>query len=60
MIDTTSKSFEPIPKKTNDIATMIVDAAFTVHRTLGPGLLESVYETCIIYELREKGLTVEK
>lgn len=31
-----------------------------MHRALGPGLLESTYETCLVYELRERGLTVEQ
>ena len=38
----------------------IVDAAFKVHTTLGPGLLESVYETCLEYELKKRGLRVER
>lgn len=37
----------------------IVDCAFSVHSELGPGLLESVYEACLAYELRHRGLTVE-
>lgn len=37
-----------------------MDAAFTVHRALGPGLLESVYETCLAEELRLAGLQVER
>ena len=60
MVDITpNKRIEPIPKKVNDLATDMLDAAFTVHSCLGPGLLESVYETCLIYELRERGHTVE-
>ena len=35
----------------NEIAAEIVDASYRVHTTLGPGLLESVYETVMIYEL---------
>lgn len=35
-----------------------MDAALKVHRTLGPGLLESVYETCLAYELTRRGLRV--
>ncbi len=50
---------EPISQKTNDIAKSIVDSAICVHSTLGPGLLESVYEICLIYELRSRGHTVE-
>lgn len=43
----------------NEIGKQIVDTALTVHRTLGPGLLESAYEVCLAYELRERGLGVE-
>jgi GxxExxY protein len=42
----------------NEIATQIVDAAFKIHTTLGPGLLESVYETVMAYELSKRGLNV--
>lgn len=42
------------------IAAEIVDAAYKVHRTLGPGLLESVYEACMEYELKRRGLRVER
>ncbi|MBN8553124.1 MAG: GxxExxY protein [Caulobacterales bacterium] len=37
-----------------------MDAAFAVHKTLGPGLLESVYETCLAEELKLRGLRVER
>ncbi len=40
----------------NDIARHIVDAAYRIHRTLGPGLLESVYETVLASELEKRGL----
>src|SRR5258708_31537312 len=42
----------------NAIAREIVDAAFRVHTTLGPGLLESVYDTVVAYELGRRGLRV--
>ena len=42
----------------NEIATIIVDAALRIHRTLGPGLLESVYQTTLDYELQKRGLRV--
>ncbi|MEX2478151.1 MAG: GxxExxY protein [Gracilimonas sp.] len=42
----------------NDISYAIRGAAFKVHTTLGPGLLESVYETALAYELRNEGLDV--
>lgn len=38
----------------------ILDLSFTVHKTLGPGLLESAYEACLNYELQKSGLYVEK
>jgi hypothetical protein len=41
---------EPIPKETDEVASKIVGAAFAVHRALGPGLLESVYEVCLLQE----------
>jgi len=41
------------------IATHIVNAAFEVHNELGPGLFESVYEVCMVEELRNRGLFVE-
>lgn len=44
----------------NDIAREIVDAAFKVHTTLGPGLLESVYEAVMAHELRKRSLKVER
>ncbi|BAY24734.1 hypothetical protein NIES2100_45310 [Calothrix sp. NIES-2100] len=43
----------------NEIAKEIVDAAYKVHTTLGPGLLESVYQAAMVYELRKRGLRVE-
>jgi GxxExxY protein len=42
-----------------DVATEIVDAAIKVHQALGPGLLESAYQLCLAYELRQRGLLVE-
>jgi GxxExxY protein len=42
----------------NEIAKIIVDAAFKIHTTLGPGLLESVYEAVLAYELKQRGLLV--
>ena len=41
------------------IATQIVDSAVKVHKTLGPGLLESAYQTCLAYEQRKRGMMVE-
>jgi GxxExxY protein len=44
----------------NEIAQQIIDAAFKVHTRLGPGLLESVYETVLAYELEKRGLYVQR
>jgi len=38
----------------------IIGAAIEVHRSLGPGLWESIYETCLFYELKQRGLEVER
>ena len=38
----------------------IVDAAFSVHKNLGPGLLESIYEECLCYELSKRNLPFER
>lgn len=44
----------------NEISKEIVDAAYKVHRSLGPGLLESVYERVLTYELEKRGLSVSR
>jgi GxxExxY protein len=51
---------EPISDAVERIGREIVDSAYRVHKELGPGLLESVYEECMIYDLRRKGLKVEQ
>ena len=43
----------------NEISAKIIGAAIEVHKELGPGLLESIYETCLVHLLREMGLRVE-
>jgi GxxExxY protein len=40
----------------NEIAKIIVDAAFHIHKKLGPGLLETVYEVVLAHELKKRGL----
>lgn len=44
----------------NEIAKIVVDAAYHIHRRLGPGLLESVYEVILAYALRSRELNVER
>lgn len=51
--------FDPIPDETERIATVVLDAAFRVHRTLGPGLLETVYEACLCHELAKRQMAFQ-
>jgi len=51
---------EPLPVVTERVGRKVLDAAFAVHKALGPGLLESVYEACLAEELRQVGLSVER
>ena len=44
----------------NELTKVIIGAAIEVHRTLGPGLLESAYEACLSYELAQRGLRFER
>ena len=44
----------------NEISRYVFDSGLKVHRTLGPGLLESAYEECLFFELKKLGLKVEK
>ncbi len=44
----------------NDVTSAIIGSAINVHRTLGPGLLESAYRVCLAYELTKLGLSVEQ
>jgi GxxExxY protein len=45
---------------TNEITKSIIDAAYHIHVNLGPGLLESVYESVLAHELRKRGFTIER
>ena len=53
------KEIVPISSKVNDLSKQTLEAALKVHKSLGPGLLESVYEACLVHELRKMGLKVE-
>ncbi len=50
----------PISQKEERIATDIVDAAYNVHKNLGPGLIESVYEVCFCHELSKRNLSFQR
>jgi GxxExxY protein len=52
--------FKPLSKREEFIASRIVDAAYTVHKVLGPGLLERVYEVCFCHELSKRTLKYQR
>ena len=47
----------PLSEREEEIAKAVVDSAYAVHNQLGPGLLESIYETCFCHELSKRGLS---
>ena len=47
-------------KREEDLAKEIVDAAYLVHKQLGPGLLERIYEVCFCHELSKKGINTRR
>ena len=53
------KATKMIDERTEEIAKIIVNSAFKVHKNLGPGLLERVYEVCLAYEINKAGLNVQ-
>ena len=55
-----TESFAPIPDELNAISAQVVDGTLDVHRKLGPGLLESVYEACLCYEFSKRGLRFQR
>src|SRR5579864_8015675 len=55
----TTEAAEDRRESLNALTSGILEAAFKVHSTLGPGLLESAYEVCLAHELRKRGLHVE-
>ena len=52
--------FKLLSKKEESIAEKIVDSAFAVHKALGPGLLERVYEVCFCHELSQRKLNYQR
>jgi GxxExxY protein len=51
---------EPTGPERDPLTSSIIGAAIEVHRNLGPGLLESIYETCLAWELRARGVAIER
>jgi GxxExxY protein len=61
MIDSTSnKNFDPISEEEERIGKAVINAAFHVHSTLGPGLLEKVYEVCFCHVLISNGFSIQR
>ncbi|SRR5579883_2039469 len=58
MTSKTGQVYEPLPRATEESARSVIDSAMAIHRALGPGLLESAYEVCLVYELERRGRTV--
>jgi GxxExxY protein len=52
--------FEKTSEREEVVATEIVDAAYTVHKALGPGLLEKIYEVCFCHELTKRDLSYQR
>ncbi len=59
-IENMPRLFEEVDPETDELASRVVEAAFRVHRTLGPGLLENAYELCLFYELNKLGLKAQR
>lgn len=55
-----SREQRPLPSEVNKVSGEVINGAFRVHKALGPGLLESVYEVCLHHELSMRGLQVER
>jgi GxxExxY protein len=52
--------YTPLSEYDENLTASIVDIAFKIHKALGPGMLESVYEKCFCYELNKRGISFKK
>jgi len=52
------KVYAPLPAEVEKVGKAVLDAAYKVHTALGPGLMETVYEACLAYEIQDSGLAV--
>lgn len=53
-------TYAPLSEKEEAIGKIVVDAAYKVHKKLGPGLVEKVYETCFCHELSKQGVSYQR
>ena len=51
---------QPLSEREEQIATATVESAYAVHKALGPGLLEHIYEVCFCHELAKRGLSFQR
>jgi len=56
----TEKIHKPLTERENWLAGQIVDIAISIHKAVGPGLLEGIYEKCFCYELTKRNIPFEK
>jgi GxxExxY protein len=54
------KKYNDINQKADALSSVIVDAILEVHKTIGPGFLEKIYEDCLVCELKNRGLKVDQ
>lgn len=57
---TKAPRFEDISSDLDQIGKQIVDCAFQIHKIMGPGLTENIYESCFVCELKDRGIVFEK
>ncbi|MBK9216370.1 MAG: GxxExxY protein [Chloracidobacterium sp.] len=55
-----AETFEKVTERVEQLSHLVIGAALKVHKELGPGLIESVYERCLCYELQKAGLVYER
>lgn len=55
-----AETFEKVTERVEQLSHLVIGAALKVHKELGPGLIESVYERCLCYELQKVGLVYER
>ncbi len=56
-LSNTEKKFNPLSEKERFLAGQIINIAINIHKSVGPGLLESVYESCFCYELSKRRIS---
>jgi GxxExxY protein len=49
-----------LPEQTNRVAAIVVDAIYAVYKEMGPGLLESIYESCLVKEFQKRNVSFER